>query len=478
MQPDRTRRLAEEPIPRLLLNFSLPAIVGMMTQALYYLVDRIFIGQKIGQLGIAAMTVAFPCMLVQLAFGMLVGFGAGAVVSLRLGAGKKDEAERVLGTATVLLILVSLVLTVAGLQVLDPLLRLFGASPDVLPLARDYLRIIVYWMLFYVVGFGLNAVIRGEGNPRIAMFTLLIGVLLNIVLAPIFIFWLDWGMKGAAAATVLSQAVSAVWVLVYFVSGRSHLKLRLKYLRFDLPICRTILAIGSPQFAMQMVNCLMNSLMYNQLGHYGGDQAISIWGIIYAIAMVVAMPIFGINQGVQPIIGFNYGAQKFDRVKQALLTAILAASTITVFGFAVSMGFPALMIRLFVHGEDAVAMVPLGTHAMRIALAMLPLIGFQVISASYFQAVGKPRQAMLLMLSRQVLLMIPAVLLLPYWFGLEGFWYAMPMADLLSSVLTAVCLTMELGHLNARHMETVARTANLAMDEPLAFDSPIPEELP
>ena len=453
MNRGRSNRLGEESIPRRLTTFSLPAIIGMLAQAIYNIVDRIFVGQAVGKEGIAGTTVAFPYMLVLLAFAMLIGFGAAALVSLKLGEQKKDEAERVLGNAALLLVVVSLALTVAGLSVLDPLLRLFGASDSVLPYARDYLEIIVLGTIFQVLGFGLNALIRGEGNPRIAMFTLLIGVLLNVVLAPLFIFGLHWGMKGAASATVLSQAVSAVWVLYYFLGGKSLLRLHLENLRLDGRICLAILAIGSPPFAMQMAASVMNSLMNNQLQTYGGDLAISVMGIIYAVVMMIAMPIFGLTQGAQPIIGYNYGAQKYDRVKKTLLTAMMAATALTLLGFGVTMFFPAQVIRLF-NREDA-ALVELGCHAMRVSVLLMPLIGFQVVSASYFQAVGKPKQAMVLMLSRQVLLLIPALLILPRFFGLDGVWAAMPTADLLSSVLTGIWLVWELRHLDDRHWEVM-----------------------
>jgi putative MATE family efflux protein len=454
---DRTRRLAEENIPRLLGTFSLPAIVGMMAQALYTIVDAIFVGRAMGADGLAGIGVAFPCMLVLLAFSMFIGFGASALVSIRLGEGRKDDAERVLGNAAVLLLLASAMLTAAGLTLLDPLLRLYGASSAVLPYARDYLGIIVAGTVFQVVGYGLNAVIRGEGNPRTAMLTLLIGVVLNVLLAPLFIFQFQLGMKGAALATMLSQAVSATWVLAYFLGGKSLLRLRAKNLRLDRRLTASILAIGSPHFAMQIAASAMNAILNHQLSIYGGDVAISVMTIIYRIAMLVIMPVFGINQGAQPIIGFNYGAERFDRVKKALQTAILAGTAITVCGFVASMVFPAQMIRLFGGNDAAFAdVMAQGPHAMRLAQLMLPLIGFQIISASYFQAVGKPRYALLLMLSRQILLLIPALLVLPLFFGLDGVWAAIPTADLCSSVLTAVCFFAELRHLDNRHLDTQA----------------------
>lgn len=449
---DRSKRLLEGSIPALLLTFSLPAIVGMMAQAAYMMVDRIFVGRAVGPQGIAGIAVCFPFMLILMAFGMLIGVGAAALVSIRLGQQRKDDAEQVLGNAAVLVLGAALVLTIVGLLLLDPLLRIFGASSAVLPYAHDYLRIIILGALFQVVGFGLNALIRGEGNPRIAMITMLIGVVLNVALAPLFIFAFGWGMQGAAAATVLSQAVSAAWVVLHFVGGKSVLKLHLRNLRLRWPICAAILAVGSPQFGVQAAACVMNALLNNQLHAYGGDLAISVMGVIYVVVMMIAMPIFGINQGAQPIIGYNYGALRFDRVKKALQTAVLAATGISVAGYVVAMIFPVQVIRMFGGADPALAQ--LGSDAMRRCLILVPIIGFQIVSSSYFQAVGKPKQALLLSLSRQFLLLIPAVLILPRYYGLNGVWAAFPTADLASSVLTAVWLFSELRHLHARHLET------------------------
>jgi len=457
---ERSKRLGEGSIPSLLWKFSAPAIVGMMAQAIYNLVDRIFVGQAVGPLGIAGATVAFPFMLVMMAFGMLIGFGGAALVSIRLGEQKKDEAEQVLGNAAVLLVAVALVLTAAGLAFLHPLLRLFGSSDEILPYAADYLRIIVSGALFQTVGFGLNAVIRGEGNPRVAMITMLIGAALNTILDPIFLFGFGWGMKGAAAATVVSQVVSAAWVVSYFFSGKSLLVLHAKSLRPRWGTCLRIVAIGSPPFAMQLAASVTNALLNNQLGLHGGDLAISVMGAIYASALFIVMPIFGITQGAQPIIGYNYGAEKFDRVKGTLLSAILAATTITVAGFVAVMLFPSQVVALFNHEDQD--FLRLGTHAIRICLVMLPIVGFQIVGASYFQAVGKPKHAMFLGLSRQVLLFIPAVLFLPWFFGLGGIWAAIPTADLGSASLTGIWLLLELRYLRRRHTEAATN------DEPQA----------
>jgi putative MATE family efflux protein len=451
IEMDRSAQLGQASIPRLLLRFSLPAIVGMMAQASYNLIDRVFVGHALGSEAIAGTTVAFPFMLVVLAFGMMIGIGGTALISIRLGEGKKAEAEQVLGNVAVLLVFASLVITAAGLFWLNPILALCGASETVLPYARDYLRIIVLGTVFQTVAFGLNAAIRGEGNPKIAMLSMLISVLLNAILAPIFIFGFSWGMQGAALATVLSQAVVAVWVVSYFLGGTSVLRFHVRNLRLNGRVCRRIVTFGSPQFAMQLAGSVLQSVLLRQLSVYGGDLAISVMGVLYAMFMMVAMPIFGVNQGAQPIIGYNYGAERFDRVKKALELAILAATGIAVVGFAVMMLFPAQVIRLF-NDEDP-ALLALGTHAIRISTVMLPVVGFQIVSASYFQAIGKPKTAMLLMLSRQVLLLIPAALILPLFFGLDGVWIALPTSDFGASLLTGLCLLVELRELKASHLQ-------------------------
>ncbi len=460
---DRSAKLGQTSIPRLLLEFSLPAIVGMLAQASYYLIDRVFVGRAMGSLGIAGMTLAFPFPLVVMAFGMLIGFGGTALISIRLGEGEKAQAEHVLGNTAVLLLVASLFITAAGLLWLEEILVLCGASDAALPYARDYLRIIVLGTVFQIVAFGLNAAIRGEGNPKIAMLSLLIGVVLNAILAPIFIFGFSWGMQGAAWATVIAQAATAVWVVGYFVVGGSVLRFHAHTLRLNGGVCRQILVFGSPPFAMQLAASLLQSILNRQLGIYGGYLAISVVGVLYAMLMMVAMPIFGINQGAQPIIGYNYGAKRFDRVKQALELAILAATAIALVGFGVMMLFPGQVIRLFLGDQqkDLAAVLALGTHAIRLATLMLPLIGFQIVSASYFRAIGKFKEAMLLLLSRQVLLLIPAVFILPRFFGLNGVWAAMPASDLGASLLTGIYLLVELRQLKASHLQVQATDGSI-----------------
>jgi len=460
-------------------------MVGMMTQGAYYFVDRVFVGQALNPDALAGITLAFPYMLVLLAASMLIGFGAAAQVSIKLGEKKTEEAELVLANAALLILLVSVFLTVLGQVLLDPVLRGLGISGDVFRFAHDYLQIMIFATGFQLVGYGLNAVIRAEGNARTAMWTLLIGVFLNFVLAWLFLFRFHWGMRGAASATAIAQSVSAVWVLVYFLRGKSALRLHMRdilNLRFHGPTCRKILLFGSPMFAMQLFGALMFGFVNYQAGRCGqaggyGDTAIAVWGGIYALFMMANMPVYGINQGTQPIVGFNYGAKRFDRVKQALLTGILYASTLTALGFVIAMLIPGPVMELFINAKtpNRSELIALGVHAMRVCFLMSPLVGFQVVSASYFQATGKPREATLLMLSRQVFLLIPLVWILPIFFQLDGVWMALPISDGVSSLVTGACLLFELRHLDSRHQEATAAAAKETM--PAAEELAMPEDV-
>jgi len=450
---DRSKELGNAKIPSLLLKFSIPAIIGMLVNALYNIVDRIFIGQGVGPLGIAGATIAFPLMLVQMAFAMLIGLGATSLISISLGEKKPEKAESVLGNAFGLMILISLLLSALGLILLDPLLRLFGASETVLPFARSYTSIILAGTIFQSIGMGMNNFIRGEGDPKTAMKTMLIGAILNTILDPIFIFVLKMGVEGAAIATVLSQAVSSIWVLGYYFTGKSHLKIRLRNLLPRKEILMPILAIGSAPFTMQIAASFVNAIVNNQLNLYGGDLAISAMGILFSVSMLFFMPIFGINQGAQPIIGYNYGARSFDRVRHATLIAIGAATAFVLTGFLAIQLAPRAFISLFAGSSPE--LIDLGVHAIRRYFLMMPVIGFQIVSAGYFQAVGKPKHAMVLSLSRQVIILIPLLLILPGIWGLEGVWFAPPIADFLAALLTAFFFWKELGSLKGKGNESV-----------------------
>jgi putative MATE family efflux protein len=440
-QMQNAEQLGQDKISKLILRFSIPAVIGMVVQSIYNIVDRIFIGQSVGALGIAGITVSFPIMLILMAVGMLVAVGATSLISIKLGQGKPEEAENIMGNAALLLVASAVTISFFGLVFINPLLGFFGASSSVLPYARDYMGIILFGSVFQAISFGMNNFIRAEGNPRIAMATMLIGALLNIILDPIFIFGLGMGVKGAALATVLAQSVSAAWVLSYFLTGKSDLKFRRKNFRPKASIIGGIAAIGSAPFAVQMANSGLMVILNNSLLHYGGDLAISTMGIAQSISTMILMPIFGISQGVQPIIGYNYGAQKFDRVIETLKLAALSATTVALLGFLTIRFFPHQLIMLF--SKEDTALIAMGVVALRTYLLFLPLVGLQIVCSQYFQATGKPKQAMFLSLSRQVLLLIPAIIILPRYFGLNGIWMAGPVADFGATTLTLVWISRE-----------------------------------
>ncbi len=447
---DRSKAMGTEKVSGLLFRFSLPAIAGMMVQATYNVVDRIYIGNGVGPLGIAGATISFPVMLVLMAFGMLIGIGGAAALSIALGEGRREHAQRILGNSLTLLLIESFFLMLFGLLFLEPLLKLFGASDAVLPYARDYLQIILLGVFVNQIGFGMNNFIRGEGNPRVAMITMLIGAGLNIILDPIFIFTFGLGIRGAAIATVISQTVSSIWVMSYFLGSRSILTIKLKDMKLERVVVLRIIAIGSAPFVMQLTSSVLNIILNKQLQHYGGDIAISSVGIIYSILMFILMPIFGLNQGVQPIIGYNYGARRFDRVKEASRLAIFAATLITLAGFIGAQLFPAALVSFF--APDNRELLAMAVPAMRRFFLMVPIIGFQIVASNYFQATGQPKKAMILSMSRQVLFLIPLILILPLFWGLDGIWFAPPVSDLLSAVVTGTFFFLDIRRLDRKRL--------------------------
>ncbi|WP_066505452.1 MATE family efflux transporter [Abyssisolibacter fermentans] len=445
---NRTELLEKENVVKLLLKFSAPAIVGMLVNALYNVIDRYFVGNNVGSDAIAGITICFPIMIILMAFGMLVGFGGTALVSIKLGEQKKQEAEKILGNAFVLLIAISGCVSVISLFFVDELLTIFGASADILPFAKEYITIILCGAVFQSIGFGLNNFIRGEGNPKIAASTMLIGAITNIILDYLFIKHLNLGIKGAALATIIGQLVSAIWVLRYFLSGKSLLRFHVSNMKLELSTVKKIFALGSAPFAMQVASSAINALFNHSLYTYGGDTAISAMGLINSIAMFILMPIFGINQGAQPIIGYNYGAKQYHRVKKTYSFACIMATSIVLVGFIITRLYPKQLFMLF--NKDDELLIELGTEGIKIFLIMLPIIGFQIISSNYFQAIGKPKQAMLLSLTRQVLILIPAILILPNIWGLKGVWISGPISDFLSSFITAIFIVREMKTLSKK----------------------------
>jgi len=429
--------LGEEKISKLLLKFSIPAVVGMIVNALYNVVDRIYIGNipDIGGVALTGVGLTMPIMTIILAFGMLIGIGTSARISLKLGQGKKDEAQKHIGNAFLLLIIISTVITIIGLSFLNPILNIFAASPETEGYAREYMQIIFAGTIFSMLSFGLNHSIRSDGSPKIAMHSMLIGAIINIVLDPIFIFVFDMGVRGAAIATVISQIASTIWVVYYFTLGKSNIKIKKENFKLEKVVIISIFSIGMSPFSMQVAQSVVQVLANNALKEHGGDLAIGAMTIINSIAMLFMMPIFGLNQGSQPLIGYNFGAKKYDRVKQTVKYAAIVATIIVTVGWAFVQAVPELFIKVF---NSEPELIDIGKNGLRIFLFMLPLIGFQVISSNYFQSIGKAKVSMFLSLLRQVILLIPCMIILPKFFGLTGVWLSGPVSDVIASVITAI----------------------------------------
>ena len=442
---DRTKRLGEDPIGSLLVRYALPSVIGMVVGAFYNIADRIFVGRGAGTLALAGVAVAFPLQLVQIAFSILVGVGTSALISMSLGAKDQERAERVLGNGFALILTVSVIIAALGISFLDPLLRLFGASKAVLPYAHAFTLIILLGTPFATISQGVNGFIRAEGNPKIAMATQLIGPVLNIFLCPFFIFVLKLGIRGSALATIIAQAVGTLWVGSYYFSGKSLLKIRASNFRPCRDIAPAILAIGSAAFLSEFASAVMNGIMNNQLERYGGDAAVTAMGIVFAISNLFYLTLLGVNMGLQPIVGYNFGAKLYPRVRKALLVAIGAATVFVSLGWLAIRLFPSAFVALFAGPSSEVG--DIGVYALKHYFLFLPIIGFQILGSGYFQAVGKPKESVVLSLSRQFFFLVPLLYVLPLFLGLDGVWNAQPIADALSTVVTAIFLTGEMRRL-------------------------------
>lgn len=434
-------RLETEPVSKLLLNFSIPAVAGMMVGALYNVIDGVFVGQGVGENALTAVTVAFPVMTLLMAVGMLVGVGAGAMLSISLGRKDRERAEMIVGNAFTLMVVLVLASVGGAFLFLDTLLRdVLGVTPEVMPLARRFISIILSGSVFLHVGFGLNNLIRAQGDPKTALATQVISVLVNVVLNYLFVFVFKWGITGSAIGTVCAQATAAVWVMVYLTSPRAAWRLRPRRLVPRLDIVRDIFKIGMAPFVMQLGASAVMVVLNRRIAEFGGDAGVAAFGVINRVLMLVMMPVVGISQGAQPIIGYNFGADRHDRVARTLGLAIGVSTLICVGGFTAVQFWAESIVAAFTPSAD---LIDLGSGGMRLYLLMVPIVGFQIIGANYFQAVGKAGYSMLFSLSRQMLVLIPVVYLLSSWWGLNGVWAAGPTADFVSAILTGVCLFID-----------------------------------
>jgi len=432
-------------IGSLIWKFSIPTLVGMIANASYNVVDRIIVGRGVGTEALSAITLTFPITLIVLAFAMLIGIGAAAVVSIKLGEKNQLKSEEILGNSFTIAILLSILITSPILLFFTEVLSFFSAEGIVLDYASDYLSIILIAIPFQILAFTLNAIIRGEGNPRISMLTMLVAAILNIILDYILVIIFNFGITGAAWATFIAQFISFAWVFYYFVGKKSLLKFRLINLIPTLNNLSIIFVIGISPFLMHLASSILFFIANKKLLIYGGEVSVGAMGIINSIALFIFMPIFGINQGIQPIIGYNYGAKKYKRVKEALTKGMTISTFICTSGFLFAMIFSKELIGLFSQQDNE--LISIGSRGLSIALSMLPLVGFQVILGAYFQAIGKAGKAVLLTLSRQVLFILPLMIVLPIFFGLDGLWAFSPVADFLSALIAFYFMYLELKRL-------------------------------
>ncbi|MFH1501816.1 MAG: MATE family efflux transporter [Candidatus Eisenbacteria bacterium] len=440
----RNHVLADTNIGALLWRLSIPATVGMMVMATYNLVDAIFIGRGVGSLGIGGLAVVFPLQLLTLAIGQFIGMGGASIISRALGSGDEKKAQRAFGNVLTLVLVASAVITAAGFGFLDEILRVFGATEAIMPYARDYMSIILWGTAFRCYAISHNNIIRSEGRAKVAMLTMFVGAVVNIILDPIFIFGLGMGMKGAAVATVIAQTCSTAYIALYFASGRSCLRARLADLRLSLPIVRETLAVGAASLGRMMAGSVLVIVLNHSLGYYGGNLAIAAFGIIHRLLQFMFMPIVGFGQALQPVAGFNYGARRYSMVRQSLRTSVTRSTVFSFGAFAVLMFLARPLVGFFTSDGELIAMaVPM----LRVVAAAFPVVGVQMMGAVLFQALGHAAQALFLTLSRQVIFLIPLVLVLPRFIGFDGISWSFPAADILATVVTLAMLAREFSRL-------------------------------
>lgn len=448
------------PIGRLLLSFSIPSIIACLVNSVYNIVDQIFIGQGVGYLGNAATTVAFPVMTIIMAFATLVGSGGGAFAAIKLGEGKNDTAGKTLNTLFSASLILGIVIAALSLLFLEPMLRLFGATDSIMPYAKEYTSIVLLGVPFSILGVTLSNMARTDGNPRLSMYGILIGAVLNTVLDPIYIFIFDWGVKGAAIATITSQIISAV-ILTHYFAKRGRMRLRRKDMKPSPRILRQVCALGSSSGISQLVACIMQVVMNNTLVHYGnqssvgGDVALSAMGIVMKLTMILGSVCIGFGIGSQPILGFNFGARNFRRIRKTYSLAVLIATVSISVGWLVCQTVPELILQLFGGGNEQ--FMEFSVKCMRVYLFGIFCAGFQIVSTNYFQATGQPVKASLLSSLRQLLLLIPLLLILPIFFGLDGILFAGPAADIGSAVIVFCFIWPEMKKLNAHIREEKER---------------------
>ncbi len=434
-----TLELGTRPVGRLLFQYAMPAIVAMTASSLYNIIDRAFIGHDVGPMGISGLAITFPFMNLSGAFGAAVGIGASTTISVKLGQKDYQTAEELLGNTVTLNLIVGFVFSIVCLVFLDPILRFFGASSQTLPYARSFMQVILAGNMVTHMYFGLNAVLRAASKPQQAMYATIFTVVMNIVLDVVFIRWWHWGIRGAALATVISQSMALIYQLKLFMNKHELLHLKRGIYRLKGNLVKNIVGIGISPFLMNVCACVVVIFMNNQFVRYGGDWAVGSYGIANAIGTMFLMFIMGLNQGMQPIAGYNYGSLQTDRLQRVLNLALVSAVCIMTVGWLIAMIFPHYCARIFTDNETLVNM---SARAIRIDMFFFPFVGFQMVITNFFQCIGKVKISIFLSLSRQLLFLLPLLYVLPMFYDINGVWYSLPSSDLVASIIAGVMMVI------------------------------------
>lgn len=432
-----TLELGTKPVGPLLMQYALPAIIAMTASSLYNIIDRVVIGQVVGPMAISGLAITFPFMNLSGAFGAAVGVGASTAISVKLGQHDYHTAVNLLGKTVTLNLIVGFALAVICLWLLDPILYFFGASEQTIPYARDFMQVIMAGTMITHMYFGMNAALRAAGKPRQAMYATIFTVVMNIILVLVFIMWLGWGIRGAALATIISQATAMIYQLKLFTNKKEILHFKRGIYRLKSTLVKNIVGIGISPFLMNACACIIVIFMNNQFVKYGGDLTVGSYGIANAIGTMFVMFIMGVNQGMQPIAGYNYGSQQIDRLMEVLKLSIITATCIMTVGWLIAMFLPYYCARMFTTDATLIAM---SIHAIRINMLLFPIIGFQMVVTNFFQCIGKVQISIFLSLSRQLLFLLPLLAILPLFWGVDGVWYSLPASDLTAAIVAAMIM--------------------------------------
>lgn len=432
-----TLELGTKPVGKLLAQYALPAIIAMTAASLYNIIDRVFIGQVVGPMAISGLAITFPFMNLAAAFGAAVGVGASTTISVKLGQKDYESAENILGNTITLNLIVGLAFGGICLLFLDPILRFFGASDATLPYARDFMQVILAGNVFSHMYFGMNAVLRAASKPQMAMFATIFTVGMNILLDVVFILWWHWGIKGAAFATIISQVLALCWQMKLFTNKSELLHLKQGIYKLKSNLVRNIISIGISPFLMNACACVIVIFINNQLVRFGGDMAVGAYGIANSIAMIFVMFVIGLNQGMQPIAGYNYGAQQYDRMMRVVKLSIITAVCIMLTGWSLAMFAPYHCARMFTTDPE---LIKGSIKAIHIIMMMFPLIGSQMVITNFFQCIGKVKISIFLSLSRQLLFLLPLLAILPNFYGINGVWASMPTSDFIAVVVAVTIM--------------------------------------